>query len=228
MSLPPGLVAAANVNGQRLWEIVIAGHVGTTLIRNVFHMYSLVGGGGPSSWNKVDLATAIVVPVGSLLTNYLACLNVSYVHDYVATRNVTDPMDPYNVNVAAAGNTGAIAGDFQPTFSAAVVRWTTPAYRGRTFARAAMHLSPIAESSTLGQQITAGFQATLVAFANAASPNGFLNNVVDALGNLYGGAVLSRKYSDKPIGSGVVAYWIPFGYAIPPRLGTMKHRRAKP
>lgn len=216
LSPPNGMKVFLNSPGNRLFEVVIEATADTKRIANVLHFWESSIGGAASGKND-----CLALIVANLFGLYVAALSVEWVATRVRCREVDDTTDAYVDDVTVAGTTGAVAGDCQPDFSAVTLRLGN-IYRGRSF-RGSQHLSPIAESSTLLQSPT----AAEIVLVNAIGTWLLANQTLGAGHSTFQAIILSRHYSDLPLGSGQLAGSRVTTMSTAPKLGTMRHRRVK-
>lgn len=136
---------------------------------NVYVFRRTVVSGTPP---KAPIAAAFVTAIQTPLK---ACLSVSYITDFIDTRFLDDPTDPY-LTAALVAN-GTVSGDSLPSVNNATVRLRTP-FRGRSN-QGSKHFGPIAESSTTLDGLTSGaitlFQTFITAYlAGFTDANGFV------------------------------------------------------
>lgn len=122
----------------------------------------------------------------SILTPLQACLSVSYVTDFSDVRWLDDPLDPYLT--AALSANGTVTGDSAPSLNNAFLKLGS-GLRGQTN-RGGKHLGPIAESSTLLDELNA---AELTLFATFVTS--YLAGFTGSDGFLYTPFITSEKKS---------------------------------
>lgn len=104
----------------------------------------------------------------AILTPLQACLSVSYVTDFSDVRWLDDPLDPYLT--AALAKNGTVTLDSLPSINNAYAKMGSGIRGGSN--RGAKHFGPIAESSTLLDQLN-GAELTLFATMITAWLTGF-------------------------------------------------------
>lgn len=210
--------AVGNPANPNFVEIAVIGHVvnndGITNknIVNVYHYRRSAGGVVPSNANVEAAFAALIKP------NYAACLSVALVGDDVRTRFLDDPSFP----VAPSGDTfpGGLSGDNAPTCESAYVKVRSN-IRGKNY-RGSKHFSPIAESSTLNQELTITAIGLFSALAVA-----LFTNFTDADGNVWRPIILSRTLSNLTTSPASITYGDVIFAQASKTIGTMRHRKEK-
>lgn len=199
-------------------EAAVKGHIinndGVTRkqIVNVFHYNRGTKIGAPT------LATFEAAFVAKLQADYAACLSVALVGDVVTCRFIDSPtliaMD------FATPFPGAVGGDNQPSNESAYMLLRSDT-RGKHY-RGSKHFGPIAESSTLNQELAAGVLAAWATFAT------HVNDIItDATGTTWFPIVLSRTLSDLTVTPASLVYALITNVFTSKTLGTMRHRKER-
>lgn len=118
----------------------------TKPIYNVWDFKRTSTGGTPLK------SSALTAFKSTIQTPLLNCLSVSYIGGFCDVRWLDDPVDPYATTANAV--TGAVTLDSSPSLNNVFAKMTA-GLRGRNN-RGGKHFGPIAESSTLLDQINAG------------------------------------------------------------------------
>lgn len=113
---------------------------------NVWDFKRTNTGGTPSK------SLALAAFITQVLVPLKACLSVSYVTDYIDVRWLDDPLDPFATS--ALTQSGTVSGDSLPSLNNAYLKLTSGLRGGSN--RGAKHLGPIAESSTLLDELNSG------------------------------------------------------------------------
>lgn len=129
----------------------------TKPVYNVYDYKRTSTGGTPSK--SAALTKFLAVTQAALLP----ALSVSYVGDGVDVRWLDDPTDPFTSSANAV--TGAVTGDSLPSINNVFAKLTS-GLRGQTN-RGGKHFGPIAESSTLLDEINAGEVTLMATFVTA-------------------------------------------------------------
>jgi len=129
----------------------------TKPVFNVFDFKRTSTGGTPS---KTQAFTAFNT---AIMTPLRAALSVSYVGDFRDVRWLDDPLDPYDT--AALTTPGGVAGDSLPSINNVYAKLSSGLRGGSN--RGAKHFGPIAESSTLLDEINSGEITLFAAFVTA-------------------------------------------------------------
>lgn len=158
----------------------------------------------------------------SIVTPTLAALDVDYTQTATTVRffeNATDPPIAFTET-----GVGGVAGDRLPDFSAVVIQLKT-AVRGKS-GRGSKHFGPIAESSTTGDDLTAG-AVTLFAAVGAAIIAGF----TDSDGNIWVPGLKAAPRPNFPAQYKVnptTTVWTDIThYVLNKSLGTMRRRKIR-
>lgn len=158
----------------------------------------------------------------SIMTPVLAALNVDYTQTLNTVRffeNATDPAIQFTET-----SVGGVSGDRLPDFAAAVVQLKT-AVRGKV-GRGSKHYGPIAESSTTGDDLTAG-AVTLFSAVGAAIIAGF----TDSDGNIWVPGLKGAPRTGQPmqykVNPTTTAWTDITSYVLNKSLGTMKRRKIR-
>ncbi len=155
--------------------------------------------------------TSIMIPV----TN---ALNVAYTQTSNKVRWIDDATDPYFVEPRAVA--GQVAGARQQAYDAVALIFQTD-YRGKS-GQGRKHYSPITESDTVGDVLTAGAITLWTDVLNA-----ILAGITDTNGNLWAPVVVSRLLStlDK---NPTNVFWNQIQSGVVDKTtGTMRRRKAK-
>lgn len=162
----------------------------TKPIYNVYDFKRTTTGGTPSKTQAVTaFKAAILVPLQ-------ACLSVSYVTDFIDVRWLDDPLDPFTT--ASMSLNGTVTGDSVPSLNNVFVKLLS-GLRGASN-KGGKHFGPIAESSTLLDEINSGEVTLFATFAAA-----YLAGFTAADGNAYLPFIVSEKGSTfDPITANVV------------------------
>lgn len=129
----------------------------TKPVYNVWDFKRTSTGGTPSK--SAALTKFLAVTQAALLP----ALSVSYIGDFVDVRWLDDPLDPYATSANTV--TGAVTGDSAPSLNNVFAKLTS-GLRGQTN-RGGKHFGPIAESSTLLDEINSGSITLFAAFVTA-------------------------------------------------------------
>jgi hypothetical protein len=129
----------------------------TKPIYNVWDFARTTVGGAP------DKTRALTAFVTSVYTPLLAALSVSYVGDFYDVRWLDDPLDPYTTS--ANTRAGLVTGDSVPSLNTVYAKLGSGLRGGSN--RGAKHFSPIAESSTLLDELNAGELTLFATFVSA-------------------------------------------------------------
>lgn len=129
----------------------------TKPVFNVYDFKRTNTGGTPS---KSQALTAFKT---SIFTPLLACLSASFVMDFTDVRWLDDPLDPYTTTTNAS--VGGVAGDSVPSLNNVYAKLTS-GLRGQSN-RGAKHFGPIAEASTLLDEINSGEITLFATFVTA-------------------------------------------------------------
>jgi hypothetical protein len=129
----------------------------TKPVFNVWDFKRTTTGGTPS---KAAAYTAFQTSIWAPLQ---ACLSVSFVTDFSDTRWLDDPLDPYLT--AALARNGLVTGDSLPSVNNAFLKLGT-GQRGQTN-HGGKHIGPLAESSTLLDELTTAEITLLGTFVTA-------------------------------------------------------------
>lgn len=129
----------------------------TKPVFNVWDFKRTTTGGTP------DKNAALTAFKSAILVPLKACLSVSYVTDFADVRWLDDPLDPYTTSALAAS--GTVSGDSVPSLNNAYLKLTS-GLRGQSN-RGAKHLGPIAEASTLLDELNSGELTLLATFVTA-------------------------------------------------------------
>ena len=128
----------------------------TKPVYNVFDFKRTSTGGTPSK--TLALAAFIAGPYAALLP----CLSVSYVGDFYDVRWLDDPLDPYTTSTNSRA--GAVSGDSVPSLNVVYAKLGSGQRGGSN--RGAKHFSPIAESSTLLDELNSTELGLFATFAS--------------------------------------------------------------
>jgi len=180
---------------------------------NVYHFRRLAG---PGSAIKSQINSAFQTAIGDIL---LLALNVDYQQTFNVVRFFDDALDlPQQFTQAGVG---AIAGERLPDFVTASIGLKC-AVRSRS-ARGRKSLGPITESSTTGDELTAG---AITLFGNYATA--LATGFTDASANVWIPVVKSGKppaqYTVNPVT--VVTYDVA-SVTVNSILGLLKRRKVK-
>lgn len=152
----------------------------TKLVYNVWDFKRTSTGGSPSK------SLGLTAFKTSILTPLQACLSVSYVTDFADVRWLDDPLDPYTTS--ALSQNGTVTGDSLPSINNAFAKLGS-GLRGATN-RGGKHLGPIAESSTLLDELSSAELTLLGTFGTA-----YLAGFTGSDGFLYTPFIVSEKKS---------------------------------
>jgi hypothetical protein len=152
----------------------------TKLVDNVWDFKRTTTGGSPS---KTQAFTAFNT---SIMTPLRACLSASYVGLFRDVRWLDDPLDPYDT--AALTTPGGVGGDSAPSLNNVYLKLGS-GLRGQSN-RGAKHIGPIAEASTLLDEINAGEVTLFATFVTA-----YLAGMTGADGFVYTPFITSQKGS---------------------------------
>lgn len=152
----------------------------TKPVYNVWDFKRTSTGGSPS---KTQAFTAFNT---NIMTPLRAALSVSYVGDFRDVRWLDDPLDPFDT--ASLTTAGGVTGDSVPSLNNVFAKLGS-GLRGQTN-RGGKHFGPIAESSTLLDEINAGEITLFATFVTA-----FLAGFTAADGFLYTPFIVSQKGS---------------------------------
>lgn len=152
----------------------------TKPVFNVWDFKRTTTGGSPS---KVSAFTAFNT---SIMTPLRAALSASYVGDFRDVRWLDDPLDPYDT--AALTTPGGVTLDSLPSINNVFLKLTS-GLRGQTN-RGGKHIGPIAESSTVLDEINAGEITLFATFVTA-----LLAGITAADGFVYLPFIVSQKGS---------------------------------
>lgn len=185
----------------------------TKKFANVFHFRRLAGPGSPI---KSQINTAFQTDIGAIV---LLAVNEDYQQTFNVIRFIDDALD-LPMQFAQAG-VGAVTGQRLPDFVTASLGLKSLT-RGR-FARGRKSFGPITESSTTGDELTAG---AIVLFGNVATA--IATGFTDASSNVWIPIVRSSKppaqYRVNPVV--VVSYDI-VTVTVNSMLGILKRRKVK-
>ena len=152
----------------------------TKPVFNVWDFKRTTTGGSPSKANALTaFNTAIMTPLR-------ACLSASYIGDFQDVRWLDDPLDPYATSTVTTP--GGVAGDSVPSLNNVFMKMTS-GLRGQTN-RGGKHIGPIAEASTLLDEINAGEITLFATFVTA-----LLAGMTGADGFVYQPFITSQKNS---------------------------------
>lgn len=129
----------------------------TKPVFNVWDFKRTNTGGTPS---KTQAFTAFNT---AIMTPLRAALSVSYVGDFRDVRWVDDPLDPFDT--AALTTPGGVAGDSVPSLNNAYLKMSSGLRGGSN--RGSKHIGPIAEASTLLDELNAGELTLFATFVTA-------------------------------------------------------------
>lgn len=152
----------------------------TKPVYNVYDFKRTSTGGTPSK------SLALTAFKTSILTPLQACLSVSYVTDFADVRWLDDPLDPYATSALALN--GTVTGDSLPSLNNIYAKLGS-GLRGATN-RGSKHYGPIAESSTLLDELSAAELTLLATFGTA-----YLAGMTGSDGFLYTPFIVSEKGS---------------------------------
>jgi hypothetical protein len=142
---------------QTRGHALATGEPRTKPVFNVWDFKRRTTGGTPSkSLALTNFKSAIFAPL-------LNALSVSYVGDFCDIRWLDDPLDPFLTSANAV--TGAVTGDSIPSVNNVYAKLTS-GLRGQSN-RGAKHFGPIAESSTLLDEINSGEITLFATFVTA-------------------------------------------------------------
>lgn len=179
------------------YQVRIKGFLAGQECNNVWHFRAETG----SSDVEVDL---ILKLIDCFVTHLLPGLSVAYTADTVVWKKVAPTLGPDFITPFPPDSVGAIAGDFIPTFSAALVSIRTAAggksKRGRAF------LAGLPEAGVTGNSMPTGGATWLaiVAFV-ACVVSAFIENAELGTGR-FGFYVYSRKLGGASFPYGIAGF----------------------
>lgn len=181
----------------------------TKPVYNVWDFKRTTTGGTPSK------SAAATYFKANILTPLAACLSVSYVTDWLDVRWVDDPLDPYLTSSLSLN--GTVTGDSLPSLNNAFMKINS-GVRGQSN-RGSKHFGPLAESSTLLDELNSGAITLFGTFITA-----YLAGIAASDGFNYSPFILSEANSTfsptKAIVNGIVAN----GCTLNSVLGRMTRR----
>jgi hypothetical protein len=149
----------------------------TKPVFNVWDFKRTSTGGSPS---KTQAFTAFNT---AIMTPLRAALSASYVGDFRDVRWLDDPLDPFDT--ATLTTPGGVAGDSVPSLNNAYLKLGSGLRGGSN--RGAKHIGPVAEASTLLDELNAGELTLLATFVTA-----FLTGMTAADGFSYQPFIVSQ------------------------------------
>jgi hypothetical protein len=129
----------------------------TKPVFNVWDFKRTTTGGSPS---KTQAFTAFNT---TIMTPLRAALSASYIGDFRDVRWLDDPLDPFDT--ATLTTPGGVAGDSVPSLNNAYLKMGSGIRGGSN--RGAKHIGPIAEASTLLDELNSGELTLMASFITA-------------------------------------------------------------
>jgi hypothetical protein len=173
-------------NSGELWQVLIQGRIEEQICENVLWFRAQAA----DTDVILHLLTAVLT---CFATNILPVLAGTYTFEQIVGRRMTPDVGPDFIVTQAPGaeNTGAAAGDAEPSFVSALISLRTT--RGGRSGRGRMFLAGVPEGSTTASHLIleTGLYPAMVAFVGCMIAQ-FLTKDVPAAGNWEWG-VFSRK-----------------------------------
>lgn len=155
---------------------------------------------GVPALDKTDIAAAWQTMMGAA---YAAVLNESWTWNFIRTRFMEEPVDPYlDVVPVGAPIVGGVAGDRLPPDNTAFIL-SKSAYRGKHY-RNGRFLSPMSESDTTAATADLWNAAAQARLATLTAL--FDNSFIDTAGNVWAPIIAQMGLIDKSVIPWIIPY----------------------